>query len=73
MNDKTTRSAGTALLAAAVVTIKFLSDDRILSSEDVAKVGGMTTLGMIPLQELDENASEEKKGKSKRKHKEREA
>ena len=61
------------LLAAAIVTIKFLSDDRILSSEDVEKVGGMTTLGMIPLQELDENAGEEKKGKSKRKHKEREA
>ena len=61
------------LLAAAIVTIKFLSDDRILSSEDVAKVGGMSTLGMIPLQELEENAGEDKKGKSKRKHKEKEA
>ncbi len=50
-----------ALIAAAVVTIKFLSDDRVLSSEDIAKVGNMTTLGMIPLQEL-EDAEEEKKG-----------
>jgi capsular polysaccharide biosynthesis protein len=62
-----------ALLAAAVVTIKFLSDDRILSGEDVAKVGGLTTLGMIPLQELDGGADEDgrKKGRKKRESKER--
>ena len=60
-----------ALIAAAVVTIKFLSDDRVLSSEDIAKVGNMTTLGMIPLQEL-EDAEEEKKGlKGKLGHKDR--
>jgi len=34
-----------------VVTVKFLGDDRILSSEDIEKVGGLTTLGLIPLQE----------------------
>jgi capsular polysaccharide biosynthesis protein len=61
------------LLAAAIVTIKFLSDDRILSGEDVEKVGGMSTLGMIPLQEFEGSASEDKKGKSRRKHKEKEA
>lgn len=62
-----------ALLAAAVVTIKFLSDDRILSGEDIAKVGGLTTLGMIPLQELDGGADEDgrKKGRKKRESKER--
>ena len=39
-----------ALLAMAVVTMNFLTDDRICSREDIAKVGGLTTLGMIPLQ-----------------------
>ena len=42
-----------ALLAMAVITIKFLSDDRIFSGEDVAKVDGLPTLGMIPLQGAD--------------------
>ncbi len=51
-----------ALAAAAIVTIKFLSDDRILSGEDIAKAGNLTTLGMIPLQQMGENSSEEKKG-----------
>ena len=51
-----------ALIAAAVVTIKFLSDDRILSGEDIAKAGNLTTLGMIPLQEMGEDGREEKKG-----------
>ena len=62
-----------ALIAAAIVTIKFLSDDRILSGEDIAKAGHLTTLGMIPLQELAENDGEEKKGLfSKRSRKGRE-
>ncbi len=39
-----------ALLAMAVITIKFLSDDRITTTEDISKVSGMVTLGMIPLQ-----------------------
>ncbi len=58
------------LLATAVVTIKFLSDDRILSSEDIAKVGSMTTLGMIPLQELGGDNSDEKKSKKNRRNRE---
>ena len=44
-----------ALLAMAVITIKFLGDDRIMSSEDIEKVGGLTTLGLIPLQDMDRN------------------
>ena len=51
-----------ALIAVAIVTIKFLSDDRVLSSEDIAKVGNMSTLGMIPLQELEGAEEDEKKG-----------
>ena len=41
-----------ALLAVAIVTILFLGDDRIRTTEDVRKVGGLATLGMIPIQNL---------------------
>ena len=57
------------LLAAAIVIIKFLSDDRILSGEDIAKVGGLTTLGMVPLQETGDEAQDEKGRKSRRSRK----
>ena len=40
----------------AVITVKFLGDDRIMSSEDIEKVGGLTTLGLIPLESLEQNA-----------------
>ncbi len=40
-----------ALAAMAVITVKFLGDDRICTSEDVEKVGKLSMLGMIPLQE----------------------
>jgi hypothetical protein len=55
------------------VTIKFLSDDRVLSGEDIAKVGGLSTLGMIPLQELegDDDTDGKKKGRKKANRKER--
>jgi len=58
-----------ALLAMAVITIKFLSDDRILSSEDIAKVGGLTTLGLVPLQEELKEADEQEKKKRHKKNK----
>ena len=48
-----------ALLAMAVIAIKFFSDDRILTSEDITKVGNLATLGMIPLQDLNPGADEE--------------
>jgi len=54
------------LLAAAIVTIKFLSDDRILSGEDIEKVGGLATLGMIPLQDIGDEAENSKKGRKKK-------
>ena len=40
-----------ALAAIAVIIVKFLQDDRILTSEDVEKAVGLITLGLIPLQE----------------------
>ena len=42
-----------ALLAMAIITVQFLGDDRIMSSEDIEKVGRLSTLGLIPLQEAD--------------------
>jgi len=45
-----------ALLAMAVIAIKFFSDDRILTSEDITKVGNLATLGMVPLQDFEHNA-----------------
>ena len=48
------------LLAMVIVTIKFLSDDRICTTEDIAKVGKMATLGLIPLQDMDKNAAEQR-------------
>lgn len=48
-----------ALLAMAIVTIKFFGDDKIRTTEDIAKVGKLPTLGMIPLQDMDHNAEKE--------------
>ena len=45
-----------ALLAMAVIAIRHFSDDRICTTEDIAKAGGLTTLGLIPLQDFDHNA-----------------
>ena len=60
-----------ALLAMAVITMKFLSDDRILTSEDINKVGKLATLGMVPLQDLNPGTNEESNSTAhKRKRKE---
>lgn len=56
-----------ALLAMAIITIKFISDDRIVTSEDIAKVGKLPTLGLIPLQDMDKNAGKETDKKSDKK------
>jgi len=42
-----------ALLAMAVVTINFLTDDRVMSGEDITKNTGLPVLGLIPLQEAE--------------------
>ncbi len=49
-----------ALFAMAIVTIKFISDDRICTTEDVAKVGNLPTLGLIPLQDMEQNAEQKR-------------
>ena len=43
------------------IPVSELSDDPDVKVEDIAKVGGLTTLGMIPLQELDGQEEEHKK------------
>ena len=48
-----------ALLAIAIITVQFLGDDRIRTVEDVQKVGGLATLGMIPIQDLSKTAQPE--------------
>ncbi len=48
-----------ALLAMAIVTVKFVSDDRICTTEDIAKVGKLPTLGLIPLQGSDRKAGKD--------------
>ena len=45
-----------ALLAMAIITVKFFSDDRIMTGEDITKVGNLATLGLIPLQDFEHNA-----------------
>ncbi len=47
-----------ALLAMVVITIKFITDDRIRTADDIAKVGNLPTLGLIPLQDMKRNAEE---------------
>ena len=60
-----------ALLAMAVIAIKFFSDDRILTSEDITKVGNLATLGLVPLQDLEADAEDDEgsghKNKKRRK------
>ena len=53
-----------AIAVMIVISILFLFDDRILSSQDIAKVDGLTTLGIIP--NLDTaNGTNNKKAQSK--------
>lgn len=47
-----------ALLMMTIVTIKFFGDDRICTTEDVAKVGNLPTLGLIPLQDMEQNTEQ---------------
>ena len=60
-----------ALLAMVVITVKFFSDDRILTSEDITKVGNLATLGLVPLQDLEADAEDDEgsghKNKKRRK------
>lgn len=42
-----------ALVAMIILSVKYFGDDRITTSEDVSKLQGMTMLGMIPLQTME--------------------
>ena len=44
-----------ALIAMVIIAIKFFSDDRIFTSEDINKVGNIATLGLGPLQDFEHN------------------
>ena len=55
-----------AIIAMAIVIIKFLGDDRIRSNEDLEKVGRMSLLGVIPLQEGEEISDAPAAGKKKK-------
>ena len=44
-----------ALIAMVIIAIKFFSDDRIFTSEDINKVGNIATLGLVPLQDFEHN------------------
>jgi len=52
-----------ALLAMVVIAIKFFSDDRIFTSEDITKVGNLATLGLIPLQDFEHNQERSEKSR----------
>ncbi len=52
-----------ALLVAAIVTLQYILDDTIKTSEDVEQYLGMSTLALIP---LDENIVNAEKGKGKK-------
>ncbi|MBR2572638.1 MAG: hypothetical protein IKE30_11045 [Clostridia bacterium] len=55
------------VLACAVVTVRFLMDDKIRSSDDVTKYLGMPTLGMMPEQGAAGKNGRGTKGSGKRK------
>ncbi len=50
------------LAACAVITVRYLMDDKIHSSEDVEKYLGIPTLGMLPMQSARHTATKQKKG-----------
>ena len=53
------------IAAMAVVTIRFIVDDRITNSDEIAKVGNLPTLGMVPIQDLSANNSAEQEAKKR--------
>ena len=50
------------IAACGVITIRYLMDDKIHSSEDVEKYLGIPTLGMLPMQDDKHSASKQKRG-----------
>lgn len=61
-----------AIAVTIVIYITFLFDDRILSSQDIAKAGGLITLGIIPnldtVTDTNSKKAQAKAGRRSRKH-----
>ena len=54
-----------ALLACGIITVRYLMDDKIHSSEDVEKYLGIPTLGMLPLQQIKNGGGKQRQQKKK--------
>ena len=52
-----------AMLAVAVITVRFVMDDKIHSSEDVEKYIGIPTLGVLPMQQNRFSSQQKKRQK----------
>ena len=57
------------LIVFVILTVRFLSDDTIGSSEDVEKYLGLSTLALIPREEAEEQSPSALKGKRSRRKK----
>lgn len=56
-----------ALVMIAIVTVQFLTDDKIKTAEDIRKYADMPTLAVVPTNGESERSGREKNGKSERK------
>ena len=56
------------IAAMAVVTVNFIVDDRITTSDEIAKVGSLPTLGLVPVQDLSANNEAEEAAKAQSHH-----
>ena len=55
-----------ALLAAAIVTVRFLLDDKFKTAEDIRQYTGMVTLAVVPIEEEELDRDSKKKNRGKR-------
>ena len=44
-----------ALIAMAIVTVRFIMDDKFKTADDIRKYTGLTTLAIVPVEDVDEN------------------
>ena len=53
------------VVACGIITVRYLMDDKIHSSEDVEKYLGIPTLGMLPMQQVKASGSRQRQQKKK--------
>ncbi len=53
------------VVACGIITVRYLMDDKIHSSEDVEKYLGIPTLGMLPMQQVKTGGSRQRQQKKK--------